>query len=156
MNVLYNFLSKQCTFSPPSCCSHSKAENTRQVRDYMEKNAKNGSWINCHYNRLNHTEVTAALGNYKLSIFMALFWPLSLIVIGFSFTKYLKKITPQSGTKIKRDDTRRMLILSTMTAFLNTDGRPAAHLLGTHSGPGARKNRQFTQTPLRRSRSIEV
>ena len=123
-------------------------ENTRQVRDFTEKNAKNGSWMNCHYNRLNHTEVTAALGNYKLSIFMALFWPLLLVVIGFSFTKYLKTLTPQSGTKIERDDTRRMLILSTMTAFLNTDGRTAAYQLGTHSGPGARKNRNFTQTAL--------
>ena len=80
----------------------------------------------CHYNKSNHTEVILTLGNYKVTIFMAIFWPLLVVAICFSLMKYVKNLRPQTEREIIREDRERILVLSTMTAFLNTDGHPAA------------------------------
>ena len=113
MTVLKISVSKQCIIIPPSCCSRSKAENTRQVLDYMDKNGRNSSWTACHYNRLNHTEVILSLGDYKVTIFMTIFWPLLVVVIGFTLMKYVKKLRPQTEKDISREDRERVLVLST-------------------------------------------
>ena len=59
---------------------------------------------------------------------MGIFWPLLAVIIGFSLFKYVKKLKPERVKKITTEDQKRMLVLSTMSAFLNTDGRPAAYL----------------------------
>ena len=91
---LFPFNSFQCTLKPPSCCLRSEEENKKQVRDYMELNGRNNSWISCFYNKLNQTEVIATKGNYQLDIFMSLFWPLLGIAIGLSLLKYVKRLQP--------------------------------------------------------------
>ena len=107
----------------------------------MDKNGRNGSWAPCHYNRFNHTEVIQTLGNYRFSIFMALFWPLLAVLIGLCLMKYVKNQKPETVKKITKDDRRRLLVLSTMTAFLKTDGSPAAYLQ-TGSVRSSRKSRE--------------
>ena len=110
----------------------------------MDKNGRNGSWMACHYNRLNHTEVMLTLGDYKVTIFRAIFWPLLVVVIGFTLMKYVKKLRPQTEKDITREDRERILVLSTMTAFLNTDGHPAAHM-EADSVLGSKRGRDLLQ-----------
>ena len=110
----------------------------------MDKNGRNGSWTACHYNRLNQTEVILTLGNYKVTIFMAIFWPLLVVAIGFSLMKYVKKLRPQREKEITREDRERILVLSTMTAFLNTDRYPAAYM-ESDSVLGSKMRRNFQQ-----------
>ncbi|KAL9952717.1 hypothetical protein ACROYT_G040009 [Oculina patagonica] len=138
-SVLYkdvSSISGKCTFRPPSCCSRSKEENRQQVLDFMEKNGQNASWMACYYNRFNQTEVIATTGNYKLSIFMSLFWPLLVIILGFSLMKYIKHLQPGKAKGSTTEERRRMLVFSTLTAFLRTEGQPAAYLVSRSRNNG--------------------
>lgn len=117
----------QCSFTPPSCCSRSKEENQQHVWDFMEKNGRNDSWMVCYHNRFNHTEVIATRGNYKLSIFTSLFWPLLTITTGCGLMKYVKHLQPGKVKTTTAEDRKRILVLSTLTAFLKTEGQPAAY-----------------------------
>ena len=132
------FTLTQCTFRPPSCCSRFKGENQHQVRDFMEKKGRNGSRIVCYYNKFNHTEVIATRGNYQLMTFMALFWPLVVIISGFSLMKYVKHLQPETVKTKSTEDRRRILVLSTLTAFLRAEGQPAAY--HSHTVPGSRNS----------------
>lgn len=128
----------QCTFRPPSCCSLSKEENQQQVRDFMEKKGQNGSRITCYYNKFNHTEVIAIRANYQLMTFMSLFWPLLVIISGFSLMKYVKHLQPVKVKTTTTEDRKRILVLSTLTAFLRSEGQPAAY--HSHSVPGSQNS----------------
>ena len=125
---------KQCTLKPPSCCSRSKEENQQQVWEFMEKKGRNDSWIACHYNRFNHTQVIATKGNYQLAIFTSLFWPLLAVTIGFSLIRYVKNLQPGNGKKkISTEDRRRVVVLSTLPAFLRSEGQPVVSDSQSHS-----------------------
>ena len=104
----------------------------------MEKKGRNGSRIDCYYNMLNHTEVVATRGNYKLMTFMSLFWPLLVIISGCSLMKYVKHLKPVKEKTATKEDRRRILVLSTLTAFLRSEGQPAAY--HSHIVPGSRDN----------------
>ena len=117
---LFPFNSFQCTLKPPSCCLRSEEENQKQVRDYMELNGRNDSWISCFYNKLNQTEVIATKGNYQLDIFMSLFWPLLGIAIGLSLLKYVKRLQPgKTKKKLSTKERRHILAATTLTLFLS-------------------------------------
>lgn len=79
-----------------------------------------------------------------MAIFTAVFWPLLVVAIGFSLMKYVKKLRPQREKEITREDRERVLVLSTMTAFLNTDGHPAA-FMECESVLGSKIRRNFQQ-----------
>ena len=123
---LFPFNSFQCTLKPPSCCLRSEEENQKQIRDYMELNGRNNSWISCFYNKLNQTEVIATKGNYQLNIFMSLFWPLLGIAIGLSLLKYVKRLQPgKTKKKLSTKERRHILAATTLTLFLRAEGEPA-------------------------------
>ena len=122
---LFPFNSFQCTLKPPSCCLRSEEENQKQIRDYMELNRRNNSWISCFYNKLNQTEVIATKGNYQLDIFMSLFWPLLGIAIGLSLLKYVKRLQPGKTKKLSTKERRHILAATTLTLFLRAEGEPA-------------------------------
>lgn len=122
---LFPFNSFQCTLKPPSCCLRSEEENQKQIRDYMELNRRNNSWISCFYNKLNQTEVIATKGNYQLDIFMSLFWPLLGIAIGLSLLKYVKRLQPGKTKKLSTKERRHILAATTLTIFLRAEGEPA-------------------------------
>jgi len=136
--TVLHLLLTQCTFRPPSCCSRSKEENQKQVQDFMEKKGRNDSKITCYYNKFNHTEVIAARGNYQLITFMSLFWPLLVIISGLSLMKYVKQLQPVKVMRTTTEDRKRILVLSTLTAFLRSEGEPAAY--HCHAVPGSQNS----------------
>ena len=101
----------------------------------MEKNGRNATWTACYYNRFNQTEVIATRGNYQWSIFMSLLSPLLVIIFGCSLMKYVNHVQPGKVKAKTTAERRRILVLSTMTAFLRTEGQPAAYLM-----PSSRAN----------------
>ena len=53
---------------------------------------------------------------------MGIFWPLLAVIIGFSLFEYVKKLKPERVKKTTIEDQKRMLVLSTMSAFLWDNG----------------------------------
>ena len=72
--------------------------------------------------------------------FMSLFWPLLVIISGFSLMKYVKHLQPVKVKTTTAQDRKRILVLSTLTAFLRTEGQPAAY--HSHTGSGSRNSSQ--------------
>lgn len=72
--------------------------------------------------------------------FMSLFWPLLVIISGFSLMKYVKHQQPVKVKTTTAQDRKRILVLSTLTAFLRTEGQPAAY--HSHTGSGSRNSSQ--------------
>ena len=72
--------------------------------------------------------------------FMSLFWPLLVIISGFSLMKYVKHLEPVKVKTTTAQDRKRILVLSTLTAFLRTEGQPAAY--HSHTGSGSRNSSQ--------------
>ena len=99
----------------------------------MEKKGRNGSRITCYYNKFNHTQVIATRGNYQLMTFMSIFWPILVIICGFSLMKYVKHLQP-APVKTTTEDRKRILVLSTLTAFLRSEGQPAVYHSPTMPG----------------------
>ena len=70
--------------------------------------------------------------------FMSLFWPLLVIISGLSLMKYVKHLQPVTAKKTTAEDRKRILVLSTLTAFLRSEGQPAAYR--SHTVPGSENN----------------
>lgn len=66
--------------------------------------------------------------------FMSLFWPLLVVISGFTLMKYVKHLQPVKMKKTTTQDRKRILALSTLSAFLRAEGQPAVY--HSHTVPG--------------------